>query len=100
MRKVLLTLAVLIAFTGNAYANTIKASVNGLVCAFCATAIEKTLMKQPAVEAVRVDLEHKLVTITMKQGQNLDDDTVEKLISDAGYTITDIARESTNGPAK
>lgn len=64
MRKLLLTLTALIAFTGNAYADTIKASVNGLVCAFCATAIEKTFMKQPAVEAVKVDLEHKLVTVT------------------------------------
>ncbi len=100
MRKLLLTLAALIVFTSNAYADTIKASVNGLVCAFCATAIEKTFMKQPAVEAVKVDLEHKLVTVTTKEGQNLDDETVKKLITDAGYSITDIAREDANGPAK
>ncbi len=100
MRKLLLTLAALIAFTGNAYADTIKASVNGLVCAFCATAIEKTFMKQPAVETVKVDLEHKLVTVTTKEGQKLDDETVKKLITDAGYSITDITREDSNGPAK
>lgn len=100
MRKLLLTLATLIAFTGNAYADTIKASVNGLVCAFCATAIEKTFMKQPAVEAVKVDLETKLVTITTKEGQNLDDETIKNLIMDAGYAVTNITREETNGSAK
>ena len=100
MRKLLLTLVTLMAFTSNAYADTIKASVNGLVCAFCATAIEKTFMKQPAVEAVKVDLEHKLVTITTKEDQNLDDDTIRKQITDAGYTVTNIARGKNNDPAQ
>lgn len=100
MRKLILTFSALIAFSGNAYADTIKASVNGLVCAFCATAIEKTFLKQPAVEAVKVDLEHKLVTITTKEGQNLDDETIRKLITDAGYSITDISRDAKNESAQ
>ncbi len=100
MHKLLLTLAALIAFTSNAYADTIKASVNGLVCAFCATAIEKTFMKQPAVETVKVDLDTKLVTITTTEGQNLDDETIKNLIMDAGYAITNITREETNEPAE
>lgn len=100
MRKILLSLAILISLTGDAYADTIKASVNGLVCAFCATAIEKTFMKQSAVEVVKVDLENKLVTITTKQNQNLDDDTIKKLITDAGYAVTDLKREETHGPTR
>ncbi|MBK7361497.1 MAG: heavy-metal-associated domain-containing protein [Micavibrio sp.] len=100
MRKLLLTFMALIVFSGSAYAETIKASVNGLVCAFCATAIEKTFKAQPAVETIKVDLETKLVTITTKPDQNLDDETVKKLITDAGYTITGITREETNEPAE
>ncbi len=100
MRKFLLTFTVLMALSNAAYAETIKASVNGLVCAFCATAIEKTFKAQPAVETVKVDLETKLVTITTKEGQNLDDETVKKMITDAGYAITNIVREDTNEPAQ
>ena len=78
---------------GGGLAETIKASVNGLVCSFCATGIEKTFKAQPVVDTVHVDLDNKLVTITTKADQKLDDATVTKLIKDAGYSITNIVRE-------
>ncbi|HEY0893201.1 MAG TPA: heavy metal-associated domain-containing protein [Cellvibrio sp.] len=93
MKKIILLTTVLIAFAGTAHADTIKANVNGLVCSFCATGIEKTFKKQSAVEKVHVDLESKLVTISTKTGQNLEDATVKKLITDAGYSVTNIKRE-------
>lgn len=93
MRKIILTLAVLVSFSSAAYAQTIKASVNGMVCAFCATGIEKTFEAQPAVDTVKVDLETKLVTITTKKDQDIDDENVTKLIEDAGYSVTNIVRE-------
>jgi mercuric ion binding protein len=93
MRKLLLTAAVFSMLASAANAETIKASVNGLVCAFCATGIEKTFKAEPTVDHVKVDLESKLVTIGTKQGQTMDDATVTKLITDAGYTVTGIARE-------
>lgn len=93
MRKLLLTTAALSMLASAAHAETIKASVNGLVCAFCATGIEKTFKAEAAVETVHVDLETKLVTITTKADQNMDDATVTKLITDAGYTVTGIKRE-------
>lgn len=93
MRKILLTLAILVSFSGAAYADMIKASVNGLVCAFCATSIEKTFKAQPAVDTVKVDLESKLVTITTKPDQTMDDESIKKLIEEAGYAVTDITRE-------
>ncbi len=93
MRKFLLTTALLIALTGTAQAETIKASVNGLVCAFCATGIEKTFKAQAAVDTVKVDLESKLVTISTKDHQALDDATITKLLTDAGYTVTNIERD-------
>ncbi len=93
MRKLLLTTALLIATMSAAHAETIKASVNGLVCSFCATGIEKTFKAQPAVEMVKVDLDKKLVTINTKSLETMDDATITKLLTDAGYTVTDIKRE-------
>lgn len=93
MRLFVFTLAATLALTGAAYAKTVRVSVNGLVCAFCATGIEKTFHAQPAVSQVKVDLENKLVTIDTKPDQSLDDATITKLITDAGYTVTYIARK-------
>jgi copper chaperone CopZ len=92
MKKILMLSAMLITISGFANAATIKASVNGLVCAFCATGIEKTFKAQDAVESVHVDLEKKLVTLETKTNQDLDDATVTKLINDAGYSVTAIKR--------
>jgi len=93
MQKLLFTAAILSMMASAAHAETIKASVNGLVCAFCATGIEKTFKAEPAVETVHVDLESKLVTITTKADQKMEDATVTKLITDAGYSVTGIKRE-------
>lgn len=84
---------VLIAGSSAAHAETILASVNGMVCAFCATGIEKTFRKQAAVEKVDVDLEKQLVTVSTKKDQTLDDATVTKLIEGAGYGVTAIERK-------
>lgn len=91
-RMVMVTIAGML-LASSAFAETINVSVNGLVCAFCATGIEKTFNAQPAVSKVKVDLETKLVTIDTKPKQTLDDATVTKLITDAGYTVTNIARK-------
>lgn len=100
MKKLLLTSVLFFALSGAAHAETIKAKVNGMVCAFCATGIEKSFTALPEVGHVKVDLEQKLVTINTKQGQTLDDAHVEKVIRDAGYTITGIVREKASDPAK
>ncbi len=84
---------VLVLAAGTAHAETILASVNGMVCAFCATGIEKSFKKQAAVDSVSVNLEKKLVTLNTKADQTLDDATVRKVITSAGYTVTDITRK-------
>ena len=75
-----------------AHAETILASVNGMVCAFCATGLEKTFKKQAAIDTVKVDLDTKLVTLNTKPDRTLDDATVRKLIANAGYSVTGIER--------
>ncbi len=75
-----------------AAAKTIEMEVNGLVCAFCAQGIEKTMRKFPATEDVVVSLENKLVAISLKNGQDISDAQLKKAITDAGYTMVGIKR--------
>jgi mercuric ion binding protein len=94
MKKLFLLTFLSLSLIGTlANAATIKAKVNGLVCSFCATGIEKTFKKQPAVESVKVDLSTKLVTIETKKDQDIDNATITKLVGDAGYTIVNIERQ-------
>lgn len=94
MKKLFLFFTTFIMLTGAAQAETIKASVNGLVCAFCATGIEKIFKEQPEVDAVKVDLDNQMVTINTKKGQTIDDAKCTKLLTDAGYSVTNITREN------
>ena len=93
MKKYLLTIVVIFGLTAAVSADTIKATVNGMVCGFCATGIEKTFKAQPEVKTVDVDLENKLVTIQTKQGRTLDDAKIKKLLGNAGYSVVAVARQ-------
>ena len=68
-------------------AESIKATVNGMVCAFCAQGIEKSLMKMPQTKAVLVDLKKKIVVVEAKDGQTLDSQKISAEIKDAGYDV-------------
>jgi mercuric ion binding protein len=81
------------ALPGTASAATIKATVNGMVCAFCVTSIEKTFKDQPGVESVAIDLETKLVTLVTKKGQDISDEEIKKIIIYDGYDLVKIERE-------
>ena len=88
-----LTLALLLAgFSAMASAKTIRIDVNGLVCAFCAQGIEKTLKAFPATQAVYVNLEDHLVAVQLKDGSDIDDAALRKAITDAGYAVVGIKR--------
>ena len=92
MRRLLCITSLWLALCSPANAETIKTSVNGMVCAFCATGIEKSFKQQPAVQSVNVDLDNRLVTVETKKGQTLDDATCTKLITDAGFSVVSIQR--------
>jgi mercuric ion binding protein len=93
MRKYLLTIIIIFGLTVAVSADTIRATVNGMVCGFCATGIEKTFKAQPEVKTVDVDLQNKLVTIQTKQGQKLDDARIKKLLGNAGYSVVAVVRQ-------
>ena len=93
MRTCLLTFIIAIAFSAAVSAETIRTTVNGMVCAFCATGIEKTFRKQPEVESVKVDLPTKSVTIRTKPGKTLSDAKIKEIVTYSGYTMGNIVRE-------
>jgi mercuric ion binding protein len=93
MQKYLLTIIISFAFSAPISAETIRTTVNGMVCAFCATGIEKTFRKQSEVESVKVDLKEKLVTIKTKPGKTLTDAKVKEIVTYSGYTMGKISRE-------
>ena len=92
MRRTLLTIAILAGLTGSAWAETITIHVNGMVCAFCATGIEKTFRKQPEVATVKVDLQRKQVLIATKPGKTLSDAKIKEVVTYSGYTMGQIHR--------
>jgi copper chaperone CopZ len=68
-------------------ATSIKATVNGMVCAFCAQGIEKRISSMPATKSVFVDLKNKTVAVEAKEGMSLDNKAITAEILDAGYAV-------------
>jgi copper chaperone CopZ len=93
MRHILLILVILAGLLGSVFAETITTTVNGMVCAFCATGIEKTFRKQPEVATVTVDLPKKQVTIKTKPGKTLSDAKIKEVVTYSGYTMGKIVRK-------
>tara|TARA_B100001094_G_scaffold182696_1_gene177139 strand:+ start:1633 stop:1932 length:300 start_codon:yes stop_codon:yes gene_type:complete len=94
MKKLLLILTFLLSFSIPAFAaqlgGTVYADVNGLVCDFCARALEKVFSKQEAVKSIHVDLDKKVVKIQFNKGKSLKNETITQLITDAGYKVREL----------
>ena len=90
MKKTLIAI-LLSVFLSPAFAVTsMKATVNGMVCAFCAQGIEKRISKMPATKAVYVDLKKKIVVVEPKDGMALDQKAIIEEVKDAGYDIVKV----------
>ena len=99
MKKSIVMCAVMFNFLYSGFvsaAPTLKAEVNGMVCAFCAQGIEKKARALPQTKDVYVNLEKRLVAVELKDGQTLTEDALRALIKDAGYDIVkiDVVKQS------
>jgi periplasmic mercuric ion binding protein len=92
MKNLLLVTIISALFSNVAFAatQTIKASVNGMVCAFCAQGIEKKMRGLTQTKDVYVNLKQRIVAVELKDGQTLANDTVKNLVKDAGYEVVEI----------
>lgn len=69
---------------------SMKVTVNGMVCSFCAQGIEKSLLKLDGTQAVLVDLKNKVVVVEAKEGKTLNEKEVRQEIIDSGYDVTKV----------
>lgn len=90
MNKLILTLALSLGTLPAHAASTLKVTVNGMVCAFCAQGIEIRVGKMPATQEVFVDLKNKIVAVQAKPGQTLDAQAISAEIVDSGYDVVKI----------
>ena len=75
-------------------AETVTVKVNGMVCDFCARAVEKVFSKRDEVESVSVDLDASTITLKTSGCIKLDDETIEKLVKKSGYAFVSLERSS------
>ena len=68
--------------------------VLGVVCDFCATAMNKIFSKRDEVAAIYVDLDKKTLSLVINDGSDLSDKQIEKLAKQAGYRTAAIRRDS------
>jgi len=80
------------AFLGLSQASlaSMKVTVNGMVCSFCAQGIEKSLLKMDETKAVLVDLKNKVVVVEAKEGKTLNEKEIRQEIIDSGYDVTKV----------
>jgi mercuric ion binding protein len=69
---------------------SMKVTVNGMVCSFCAQGIEKSLLKLDGTKAVLVDLKNKVVVVEPKDGKTLNEKDVRQEIIDSGYDVVNV----------
>ena len=74
--------------------NIIDVATNGMVCDFCAQAIEKVFMNREEVQGINVDLNNQRVVIYLKNDLNIEDTEIINLFEEAGYNVDKIDRTS------
>ena len=80
----------LLFFSLNSFAATQKIEVLGMVCAYCAQGIEKSLKSLSEVKDVYINLEKFFVLVESKNDFGIDEKTLKTIIVDAGYTVQKI----------
>ena len=76
----------------SSFAEHAEITINGLVCDFCARAMEKTFSKKDEVKNIDVNLDNGLITIFFNEGKTLDDKALKQGVLDAGYDLKTITR--------
>jgi mercuric ion binding protein len=73
---------------------TVKASVDGMVCSFCAQGIVAHFKKHKAVSNVHVDLTRKLVILEEKKGSSISDQEITEFIKKSGFAPKKVERST------
>lgn len=101
IKKQFCFLLVLVLFTFSSSAslgveNKVDLTVNGLVCDFCAQALEKVFGKRKEVADISVNLNKGKITVFFHEGMTIDDQELSELILNSGYNLINIERGGMN----
>lgn len=66
---------------------SVKISVDGLACPFCAYGVEKKLKRVKGVGSMDIRMQEGTVTLTAEQGQSINFADVPGAIKDSGFSI-------------
>ncbi len=61
--------------------------VEGMACSMCARSMKNAVGKVEGVEKVEVLLEEQKVLVTLKDGQNVSEETLKEAVTGAGYVF-------------
>lgn len=64
---------------------TVKATVDGMVCSFCAQGLLAHFRKHAAVSDIHVDLTRKLVILEERKGASISDKEIRDAVKRAGF---------------
>ena len=88
MKQIILILLFCISLPS--FATTQRIEVLGMVCAYCAQGIEKSLKSLSEVNDVYVNLENFFVLVESKNDLGIDETALQDIIVDAGYSVQKI----------
>jgi mercuric ion binding protein len=88
--KTIIAIALLAASLSAQAAQSLKAEVHGMVCAFCAQGIEKKLRALSQTQDVYVNLKDRVVAVEMRDGQSIAPQAFKDLVKDAGYEVVSV----------
>jgi copper chaperone CopZ len=71
---------------------TVKTTVNGMVCSFCAQGILAHFKKHPAISNVHVDLTRKIVLLEERKGKAITDKEITEYIKKSGFEPVKVER--------
>lgn len=77
----------------NAFAKDINVKVQGMVCSMCAQGIKKKFSQIKEVKEIDVNLDSKLVAIKTNDEQDIKDEKIKEIITEAGYNVASIERK-------
>ena len=85
----LIIIAVLFFVTASAFGadeTVLEIDIDGMTCPFCVYSLEKELGKLSEVREVLISLKSNKARLTLREGTQIDSDTLQEVVLKAGYT--------------
>lgn len=70
----------------------IEVTILGMSCPFCVYGIEQKMKSLEGVEALEVDLETGIATLTMEEGADVSNEELDRRVKKAGFEVAKITR--------